>query len=243
MKIKICLLFFFLFITSCSSYINNAYRKLDESYGQTDTSPEYDKFSMFRHPKRIRREPSNFTSNDVNKMPPTIKRDYVQKQRYNTDDLRDNVNEGSLWFGGGQQNYLFSKNKNRKPGDIVIINVQGKLKKEISLELVRAFPVIKKPISKNKNQKDSKGPQNETANNAPKEDEKVNESKVYDHISGIITENLEKEHVLIKGRKDVLFKNRKRLIEVKGLIARRDINDQDEIDSSKLIESSITVLR
>ncbi len=48
---------------------------------------------------------------------------------------------------------------------------------------------------------------------------------------------------LIKGRKNVLFKNRKRMVEVQALVSRKDIGDNDVINSDAILESNVSVVR
>ena len=69
------------------------------------------------------------------------------------------------------------------------------------------------------------------------------DGKVYDRISSVVVEEINKDHVLIRGRKNLLYKNRKRLVEVQALVSKKDITVDDTLDSEKILESSITVLR
>ena len=71
----------------------------------------------------------------------------------------------------------------------------------------------------------------------------TNPTKVYDRVSTVVIEEISKDHLLLSGRKSILFKNRKHLIEVQALVARRDVAVNDEVDSNSIIESNITVLR
>jgi len=78
--------------------------------------------------------------------------------------------------------FLFSKNNVRRTGDIVVIDVFKKLKKEISLELARAFPKRKRR-KKKKSDKAATPPASDQAG-----DKKESSSKVYDRISSVIVE-------------------------------------------------------
>ena len=62
-------------------------------------------------------------------------------------------------------------------------------------------------------------------------------------ISGVVVEEINREHLLIKGRKNVLFKNRKRMVEVQALVSRKDIGDNDIISSDAILESNVTVVK
>ena len=68
-------------------------------------------------------------------------------------------------------------------------------------------------------------------------------SQVYDRISSVIIEEVNKDHLLVRGRKDVIFRKMKRYVEVQALINKRDISDEDAIESTKILESSVTILR
>ena len=68
-------------------------------------------------------------------------------------------------------------------------------------------------------------------------------NRVYDRISSVVIEEIDEHHLLIRGRKDVLYKNRKRLIELQALIPKRDLNDNNTINSDSILEQTITVLR
>ena len=59
----------------------------------------------------------------------------------------------------------------------------------------------------------------------------------------MVTEKISKTHLLIRGRKEVLFRRRKRLVEVQALIARKDISIDDKVSSDKFIESSVRIIR
>ena len=172
---------------------------------------------------------------NTNDLSPRVERHYGKSQKRNRiNDLYDNGNEGSLWFGVGQGNYFFSRNNIKKNGDIVIIDVGDKLKKDIMFELSRRFPSMinrrKKIGDKNKNK------------NLKKSDDKDRKG-VKNRISGVVIEEINQGHLIVRGRKDVFHKKRKRLVEVQALISRRDIGDFDTIHSDKILESKVLVLR
>ena len=186
-------------------------------------------------------QPSNnlHSTNFNRNIQPNVKRQYGnQKKRYTSSDMSDNGNEGSLWSGAGQENYLFSRNNVKRQGDIVVIQVQDKLKKNITLELSRAFPDMLK--KKKKGEKEEQ----KNADAAGEQDkEPADPAKIYDKISSVVIEEINNDHMLLRGRKDVLYKQKRRLVEVQALIARRDISDEDSVLSNNVLESTIAVLR
>lgn len=248
-----------LFIISCSNYIDKMHHQIDVENDRDSkfSSKNFDKFDIYRKKgsrdilnqdsinSSLNENENNVSSRIIKKNLPSIKRQYGQykKQRYQADDLIDNSAEGSLWSGSGQENFLFAKNSYKNPGDIILVKVLDKLKKEISLELARAFPGEKRKDEKSEVKDEAKDKANENANTTGTKEEGNSEIKVYDNISSVVIEELNKDHLIIRGRKDILFKSRKRIIELQALISRRDIGDDDSILSSNILETNILVLR
>ena len=228
-------------LTSCANYINKIHSELDrgETRKKLDKRDRDMTFAQFRNPKYRSRPNSSVQKNLL----PRTKRLYQKKrnQRVKADDLADNTSSASLWTGNGNDNYLFTKNKWKRNGDIVLLQVKKRLKDEITMELKRTFPVMpkKKPNSKGTTNNDT------NAAAAEQNEEPTNGSpdKIYDKISSVIIEEISKDHLLIRGQKFLLFRNRKHLVEVQALVARKDIMDDDTIESTQILESTVTVLR
>jgi flagellar basal body L-ring protein FlgH len=73
-------------------------------------------------------------------MDPAVRRQYKNGSRATRADFVDeSQNEGSLWASDGQTNYYFTKNKIRGVGDILTINVEEGLLKDIGLESRRSL--------------------------------------------------------------------------------------------------------
>lgn len=248
-----------LFFMGCSTYVDKWHQQMDIEQARRQGayrmgSKGNQHFDLYRQNKPINQRLANLppvvepgdklhSTNEARRLQPAVKRQYVPKEqrRPKASDLVDNGNEGSLWSGNGQANFLFSRNNNKKHGDIVVIEVQDKLKKDISLELARAFPEM--TITKKKKD-DKKGEaKQEPAAEAPENENSPTSNKVHDRISSVVVEEVSRDHLLVRGRKDVLYKKRKRLVEVQALVARRDVTDEDSVLSSNIIESSVAVLR
>ncbi|MFG1482474.1 flagellar basal body L-ring protein FlgH [Halobacteriovorax sp. HFRX-2_2] len=255
---KILFLTLALLTTSCANYINKMYneldgvnqRELEQKRANVDNT-----FDQYRNSYGDRRQTSANTPN----MAPQVQRRYnnnqlsqrqqqqQQPKRVTANNFHDHGNTGSLWAGNGNENYLFTKNKWKRNGDIILVNVQTRLKNDITMELKRAFPPMPTLAGQN--------PESTTAATTPgqaqtpagagaEEGEDTSASnKVHDKISGVIVEEISRDHLLVRGQKNVLFKNRKHLVELQALISRKDINEDDTIDSTKFLESSVTVLR
>lgn len=247
------LIFLSFFLTSCAGYVANVHRELDREMADQNGRSSDDGFDQFRRPKKLippaqQMRPQGRESNRQSFAPRTKRqyrplseqRESRSPRRVTASDLVDNNPSQSLWVNNNESLDLFTNNNSLKQGDIVLVNVYKKLKNEITLELKRAFPT---PPTK---KKDSEGGDEDNAETErePADDEMAeNETKVYDRISTVIVEEVNKDHVLLRGRKNLLYKNRKRLVEVQALVARRDLSDTDTIDSNDIIESSISVLR
>ncbi len=249
-------------LTSCASYIDRIHRQMDQEEVITNTRPS-DQFDQFRAQPRQQMPPATHpqfaapgprTTAHTSYMRPQVKRDYrpmnEAKKRYNADDLTDSQNEASLWTGNGKGNYLFGAVDDKRNGDIVLIQVAGRLKNEITLELKRAFPEMPAPEKKKEGAEGAEGatdPAAAAAGPAPAsagaQDAAADPDKVYDRISSVIVEHINEGHLLLRGRKHVLYKNHKRLIEVQALVSRRDITSDDTVNSDRILETSIVVLR
>lgn len=250
------LLLSLLTLTSCSTYMNSIFKDFEQQERMNSEVDVADGFDQYRHPKRrtsteYNRLDRTVTTGNEKNLAPSVKRQYKAEKeavkRYTASDLTDNGNDGSLWAGSDPNAFLFSSNKSKNSGDIIQINVLARLKNEITMELKKAFP--DNPFdSKGKGEskpEDPKAPgattekpeKREVASEAPMND------TAQDKISGVVVEEINREHLLIKGRKNVLFKNRKRMVEVQALVSRKDIGENDIVSSDAILESNVTVVR
>ena len=120
------------------------------------------------------------------------------------------------------------------------------LKSDIASELKRAFPAITtKPSQKKQNAVKGTATKKENSkdNNEPKKNEEVGETKIYDKVSSIVVEEINNEHLLLKGRKYLLYKGRKRAIEVQALVARRDVKENKTVNSDDVLEATLRVIQ
>lgn len=238
--------------SSCSNYITQMHREFDRHDG-IKPPPERDKFALYRQNQMSQQYSKKplITSESNPYVVPSVKRNYenpsAPAKRYKAQDLADNRGDGSLWSGQeGRDNFLFTKNDKKGNGDIVLIKVAGKLKNEITAELKRAFPTPVKTDKKEEGgEKEAAKEPASAAAATSAEDSKVDAStdKVYDRISSVIIEQINEDHLLLRGRKNVLYKNRKRVVEVQALVARRDILTDDTINSNQILESQVSVVR
>lgn len=246
-----------LLLTSCSSYMNSIYRDFEQQERANSEVDVADGFDQYRHPKRrtsteYNRVDRTVTTGNEKIVSPSVKRQYKAEKeavkRYTASDLTDNGNDGSLWAGSDPNAFLFSNNKNKNSGDIVQISVLPRLKNEITLELKKAFPdnPYDARASAEAKSGDPKAPGATSEKPGEKRDvasEVPTTDGSQDKISGVVVEEINREHLLIKGRKNVLFKNRKRMVEVQALVSRKDIGENDIISSDAILESNVTVVR
>lgn len=249
------ILFALLILSSCANYVNNIHKQMDreermargeprknnaprEGYWRDRFRPEDD--------KRPIQNPKTYSLSDggpSGSMRPPVKRDY-RPQRYQADDFKDNEGDGSLWANQGNSASLFTYQNDKHTGDMVIINVLENLRNQISSELKRTFP--DKPVRKKNagpdEKKDDKTAPAAAAAQPPSRDQEEMDMKVYDKISGTVVEELNKDYIVLKGRKEVIFKKEKRAIEVQALVSRKDILENDYVNSDRLLESRVFVL-
>lgn len=245
-------------LTSCSSFLDGMYKDLDrqdraavdaendeaypDQFDQYRKNTKRKTSSVYNKPGRNRGEVSTNTQKLVN---PDVKRQYqderVALKRTTASDLTDNGNDGSLWGAGDPNAFLFATSKSKSSGDIVQINVLAKLRNEITLELKRAFP--ENPYEAAGKKPDAPATTPPAVPGAPAAGATASTDTDTDKISGVVVEEINREHLLIKGRKNVLFKNRKRMVEVQALVSRKDISDNDTVNSDAILESNVSVVR
>jgi flagellar L-ring protein FlgH len=244
------LIIFFLFsIVSCANLIDQVHRQIDreEKVSQNRQVKSNDRFASYRERNRFRvdndkrpiKDPVTYNlGNGAGGMRPPVKRDY-RPQRYRAEDFQDNDNTGSLWANQGQSSSLFTYQNDKHTGDMVIINVLENLRNQISAELKRTFP------DKPSRLKDGTTAKASPASGAPPAAAVDNEMdmKIYDKISGFVAEEVSKDYIVLRGTKEVIYKKEKRSIEVQALVSRKDIMENDYVNSDKLLESRVYVVR
>ncbi len=242
-------------LSSCSSYIDRVHDQIDRESNQGKYTPT-DKFDLYRNNKTADKKvrPSGaVSSKDQKNLEPMIRRQYVPeeqaKRRTTANDLNDNQSDGSLWASDNANAFLFSSDTSKKSGDIVLINVQDRLKSDISAVLKKAYPPFedgaKKKAEEQEKKEGQEGGDGQKQANAGKTKEDANnaEDGVYDRISSVVIEEINKDHVLLRGRKGLLYRGSKRTVEVQALVARKDINTEDSINSDRILETSVNVVR
>ena len=233
---KYLLLLILFIFQSCASYVNSLHRQISAAERNQQTrryEQQFEKRSNgdrrpIRNPRTLQGSVPN--SSNTSNMMPQNSRNYGNNSRYTANDFIDKDQSGSLWKEKNSDSFLFISNTNKKEGDIVIVEVMSKLKQDITSELKRAFPPP--PLRK---KKDESKKEEEPSENDP--------SKIYDKISTQVVENINRDYLLIRGRKEVLFRKRKRFVELSAVVSTKDIRDDNTVSSLKLLEPKINVLR
>lgn len=239
-------------LTSCSSYMNALYKDFEnQEQLNAEVDTQEDGFNYLRNTKRktssVYNNPNkSINTNNQKYVEPQIKRQYKDEKaalkRTTASDFEDNGSDGSLWVSSDPNSFLFTQVKAKATGDLVQINVGSKLKEEITLELKKAFP--DNPYeAKAQNEAEKKDGADKKTVAVPSANTGASESEIKDKISSVIVEEINREHLLIKGRKNVLYKNRKRMVEIQALVSRKDINNDDIVNSDSILESNISIVR
>lgn len=247
------LLFLLFSLVSCANYVDSIHRQIDreEKVSRGDRTDEMrDHYSSYKNrfnrddDKKPIKDPRTYSLSDggpsSGPVRPPIKRNY-RPQRYNANDFVDSDNGGSLWANQGSSSSLFTYQNDKHTGDMVIINVLENLRNQISAELKRVFPDRPKKMAEGKEEPKTQASSSPAA--AANAADNEMDMKVYDKISGTVMEEISKDYILLRGRKDVIFKKEKRSIEVQGLVSRKDIMENDYVNSDKLLDSRVFILR
>ncbi len=251
---RVLLVLSLLSLVSCAGYVDSLHRQIDREEGHAKAGPPpKDGIDAFRQSnnrqdrardKRPINNPVTFSLNGSgpnSEMRPNVKRDY-KPQRYTRGDFVDGDPAGSLWANQGSSAELFTNTNDKRNGDVVIINVLDNLRNQISNELKRAFPdaPVKKTTDTAKTAATAAVNPAAAAAASAADDVDV---KVYDKVSGTVVEEINKDYLIVRGRKEVIFKKEKRSIEIEALVSRRDILENDYVNSDKILESRVFVVR
>ena len=243
---KLLILISLIFISSCSSYVSKIYRQIDREE-KIMKKRKVDVFDQFRKSPPLGNSLKRpISTKETRNLKPTTKRLYKKKKpfkkRFSAEDLNENSNQ-SLWFGNGFDNDFFVENKRKKNGDIVLVEIKPTLRNIITRELKKAFPKRKKKRIAQAGEKAAEKKPNEEATREDDENKDSTLDETVGQLSSVVTEEINNLYVILRGRKEVLFRKRKRLIEIQGLIARKDVSPDDKITSDQFLESSIKIIR
>ena len=239
---KLILLSLLFFFSSCANLINGYHQELDQGSNNRQkkfSAVKRDKFSHLRTGKQ------NVSSRSSKTLYPQVRRQYkspqAPKTRIKAHHLNDNGNNASLWAGNHKHTNLFTDDRKITHGDIVLIQVMGDLKRDITLELKRVFPDAPKLSSKKKDAK-KEGASEEKKPTKKDKDVATSANQVYDKISSVVIDEIRGNYLVLKGQKQLLFKNRKHTVEIQALVSRKEIDLSDSVKSTVIMEKTITVI-
>lgn len=226
-------------LVACSSYVKNMHRSFDKAErAKRARAMRYQQ----QAPGDRRPIQNPVTLGNQRNYAPANQRQYQRRgnRRAKAEDFKDDSNDGSLWSGKNSESFLFVTNNLKRKGDIVIIEVFKDMKNKIQEELKRNFP---DPPPRKKKTAGKTEEQPEEATPPPATVAPDDPNKVYDKISTTVVEQMNQDYLLVRGRKEVLFKKFKRYFEIQAIVNQKDITSQDTVRSIKLLEPKINVLR
>lgn len=160
----------------------------------------------------------------------------VTKQNFIDESMK---NENSLWIDDGQANYLFSRNKLKSPGDLVTIVVEDGLRKDMVREVKTILPPeyrdqeIRVPgITK---ETSAAEPGREPASGGALTSE--------DLMTAEVLERYQNGNLRIRGVKRIPFKRSVRNIEVVAIVKGTEVNESDQVKSSRFFEHRVELYR
>jgi flagellar L-ring protein precursor FlgH len=238
------ILIFSIFLSSCASFVQKFHNQIDRDERSRRAGSYRGARNPYLKPGSKDRRPIDnpVTLNGVpgeGQLPPKLQRDLeaMRKRRTKSSDLVDNSPSNSLWDGSYDGSFLFIKQNVRRPGDIVIIDVLSDLKEQIQIELKRAFPLVQR------GQTATEAPEAPAATTASADATDAEKKKVHDKISTQVIEEINKDYLLLRGRKEVMFRKKKRFIEIQALVPKKAITEANSVNSDRIIEPKIYALR
>ncbi len=260
---------FSLLLTGCGDMMRSLRQEslaIDEEADSGDRSDDENTQRMAQASRPLR----GVTANNVNKYDPPVRREYARKiasfeedagdaerpeRRYKREDFVDRAaHENSLWDGSGQSNYLFTNNRRREVGDLVSVDVERELKREIQYSLWMSLPPEqrrrpRKPASDGKPTKfakeDSKTQTEKNKDDAEEAAKKdiASNGKEDDSVRMEVVEHLGNGLVRLVGNKRVIHKGVPKNVEVSALVNNRDIDDQNHLKSSSFLDLQTQVVQ
>jgi flagellar basal body L-ring protein FlgH len=178
-------------------------------------------------------------------------------RRVTRHDFVDNSpNENSLWDSQGQENFLFAHNRQRAPGDLITVDVERELRREIQFQLWMTLPPeqrrARRPASPEQpaEGQQAQGPDNRTAEERNKDAAEeaaktnvTNSGKDDDIVRMEVAENIGNGIVRLVGQKRVIYRGVSRVVEVMALVNNKDVDDNNRMRSSAFLDMKTQVVQ
>jgi len=256
-------------LLGCSGLIGKIQQQIsnEEAVQSKNSLPQnnspFGKLKTSRNDKKPIKDPITFSVNGDENIQDQAQENTVYKKRLKVSDFVDSRPAASLWDNYDDSSSFFSTSNYRKRGELIVIDVMDSLRKNISRELRKTFPLNsffaqgananpENDLVMNKNANtapdkstaDSINPNRQPGASAgpEKADDEIAEI-VYDKISTRISDIIDDQHVILKGRKEVFFRNTKRLVEIHALVKKADIDSKEIVKSENLIESRVFIIK
>lgn len=269
------------FFSGCADMINSLREEsaaIDRDLDRDDEDSESDSTVAYR-PKTL----NGLSANNVQSVEPKVVRGYGRRlasyedgalpgsatsggyRRMTREDFRDTAaGENSLWDGQGQENYLFTHNKQREPGDLVTVDVEKELKREIQYQLWMTLPPEQRRIKRSPASSadaNKLGPDGKPLAAADKAQDKASEERAKDAAEEAaktnlasggkeddvvrmeVAENMGNGLVRMVGQKRVIYRGQTRVVEVVSLVNGRDIDQNGRVKSSAFLDMKTQVIQ
>ncbi|MBI3543436.1 MAG: flagellar basal body L-ring protein FlgH [Deltaproteobacteria bacterium] len=158
-------------------------------------------------------------------------------------------NENSLWAEDGQTNYLFARNKLKAPGDLVTVQIEDGLRKDMVNTVKNLLPPeyrdqdIRVP-GLTKDKPADRGLASAPAATPPADGTTPStDLAAEDMLTAEVLERYPNGNVRVRGIKRVPFKRQVRNIEVVAIVKGADIGEQDVVKSSKFFDQHVEIYR
>lgn len=253
-----------LLLNGCGGIMDDLRR--DSYYAENAGKLKQRNLAALEDPIR-RRTVQGLSANNTNQFKPNVRRQYDRARRglsskytppklddrLTADDFVDNdFTENSLWNPQGQKNFLFTQNKERAPGDLLLVAVDRNLRREIQYQLWLTLPPEQRRRRKKRPPPKDDKEASQQANQQQEDDRDAAAEEAQrslasgpedDYLKSEIVENEGNGLIRLLGHKRVIYRGRRRTVEVVALARDRDIDNNDMMKAEKFIDAKVRVIR
>ena len=263
----------FFSFTACGDMLRSLRQEsLDVDQSAAEGELDGDNSYAYR-PRRL----NGLSANNSNSLDPPVRRAYnrglasaedagrrtslenlaQEGKRYTKDDFIDKrADENSLWDAQGQSNYLFTHNRKREKGDMLSVDVERELRREIQYSLWLTLPPEQRKPRRLASAADPKAPgavadaAGKSAVEKGKDDaEEAAKTNIQsagsedDIVRMEVAENMGNGLVRLIGTKKVIYRGVARTVEVVALVNNKDIDDGNHLKSSAFLDMQTQVVQ
>ena len=190
-----------------------------------------------------------------------------QPRRVTRGDFVDaSEDAGSLWSTSGQTNFFFSKNRTRSPGDLITINIEADMVRDLAAEVKRALSPEERDHELALLEKPAAGKVGADAAKGDEKKDEIKQSKAAPDANGAasfaqvdlkdaigakagdtflaeVIERFPNGNYKIRGTKRLPFRGGSKLMTLVGVVRGNDLSDDDKVNSGRLYEYRLEVVR